>query len=379
MAWTEKYANFDLTTGDNDGSSEANAWQTPSAMTTGLGATVSVPTLVNIKRQAVAYDLTASQIWAPAGTALCPLWYRGYTTTPGDGGLWEVRYNGAVASLGITGAYCTVEGIAFLPGATENYSSFSVSGIFSTMIRCKIHCFGSSGGASWRTICCDISLKETYLSAGGSNAGPCLLYGNRINLLNNAGVTYTLAVDCYGRNVCIVSNYFTGNGSSGVDGIFLDRADSGSGMQVVGNIFHGLRSGMKIDEEPSSASRGGVIMGNVFDTMAAYGVERTNTETGFLCILNNYYRACTSGFTNYSEASTLINPALTASPFVDAANGDFRLNETAGGGKVLRAAGFPVSYPYDWTNMADQSVYEGPSPADIAAAVWARTGRELTS
>jgi hypothetical protein len=29
MAFVEKYANFDLATGLNDGSSEANAWQTP--------------------------------------------------------------------------------------------------------------------------------------------------------------------------------------------------------------------------------------------------------------------------------------------------------------------------------------------------------------
>lgn len=36
---------------------------------------------------------------------------------------------------------------------------------------------------------------------------------------------------------------------------------------------------------------------------------------------------------------------LTANPFVDAANGDFRLNDTAGGGALLRAAGYPSAFP----------------------------------
>lgn len=379
MAWTEKYANFDLTTGDNDGSSEANAWQTTLAMTTGLGTTVSVPTRVNIKRQAVGYNLTESQTWSPAGTALCPLWYRGYTTTPGDGGLWEVRYNSiGVASLMISGGYCTVEGVAFLPGATTNVSGFSAAGFFSTMTRCQLYC-ANAYPSTWNLIDCDISLSNTYFDAAGANAGPCLMYGNRFTLLDSIGVTELARVDCYGRNVAIVNNLFVGNGASGVCGISIDRANEGREVQIIGNTFYNIGTGLKIDEEPNAVGERGLVMGNVFDTMAAYGIERTNTEAGFLTILKNYYRACTSGFTNYTEASTLTNTAFTASPFVDAANGDFRLNETAGGGGVLRAAGFPVNYPYDWDNMIDQAVYEGPSPADIAAAVWARTGRTLTS
>lgn len=36
---------------------------------------------------------------------------------------------------------------------------------------------------------------------------------------------------------------------------------------------------------------------------------------------------------------------LSANPFVDAANGDFRLNDTPGGGGLLRAAGYPSAFP----------------------------------
>lgn len=49
-------------------------------------------------------------------------------------------------------------------------------------------------------------------------------------------------------------------------------------------------------------------------------------------------------------------PTLTANPFVDAANDDFRLNNTAGGGAVLRAvqrrffddSSYPNTLPFDW-------------------------------
>lgn len=36
---------------------------------------------------------------------------------------------------------------------------------------------------------------------------------------------------------------------------------------------------------------------------------------------------------------------LSASPFVDAANGDFRLNDTPGGGALLRSVGYPSAFP----------------------------------
>ena len=63
--------------------------------------------------------------------------------------------------------------------------------------------------------------------------------------------------------------------------------------------------------------------------------------------------------TGYNNTSGLTNPSsfgkdaitkygwitITGDPFVDAANGDFRLNNTAGAGAALRAAGFPTTFP----------------------------------
>jgi hypothetical protein len=50
---------------------------------------------------------------------------------------------------------------------------------------------------------------------------------------------------------------------------------------------------------------------------------------------------------------------LTADPFTDAANGDFTLNSTAGGGAELRGAGWPSALPgLSGTSHPDIGAYQ---------------------
>ena len=50
------------------------------------------------------------------------------------------------------------------------------------------------------------------------------------------------------------------------------------------------------------------------------------------------------GTSNYrnDDGGTYDDITLTADPFIDAANGDFNLNATAGGGAVLRSTKYTV-------------------------------------
>lgn len=117
---------------------------------------------------------------------------------------------------------------------------------------------------------------------------------------------------------------------------------------------------------PSTGMFGCVAYGNTGD-----GVEVTGTYEGFNCILNcifvnngGYgvkfgYQERTATFLGvdknafYNNTSGQVNNGLngpgdvtlTADPFVDAANGNFALNSTAGGGAACRAAGFPGAFP----------------------------------
>lgn len=80
-----------------------------------------------------------------------------------------------------------------------------------------------------------------------------------------------------------------------------------------------------------------------------YGFNRSSASgNGGHWILN-----CAAGYPNtggntngYTSGVTNIGfVSLTADPFVDPAGGNFALNNTAGGGALLRAAGFPGAFP----------------------------------
>jgi hypothetical protein len=90
-----------------------------------------------------------------------------------------------------------------------------------------------------------------------------------------------------------------------------------------------------------------VINNCIFEGNGNYGIDSPGRQSGVK--LNNcaFYNN-TSGKYNTANIATInvsgeIIP--TVSPFVDAANGDFRLNMNAGGGALLRGAGYPQTLP----------------------------------
>ena len=353
MAFTEKYANFDLATGSNDGTSEANAWQTPGAVSPSAGDRV------NIKKQSSPYDLTSTVTFSTAGTLTAPIYYRGYTTTIGDGGLWEVAYNASTANLDFSGNYNYVEGVSFQPGATVNLNSFLVQGTGSWAIRCDIA--SRSASTINNMIFSRITLNgSSNITVDGVNNENVVWHGCFVKRVSTTSATTLVNLDLFDRSVRITNCVFAGNGNTNENGIFIDRASSGRGFYIENNRFYDFDSGILIDEEPDATKKTAQIIGNTFSTMAAYAIERTNTEVGYIRIARNHYHSCTSGFTNYSNESELNgNTSLSADPFVDSANDDMSLNSTASGGQVLRDAGFPINHPYDWDNMTDQAVQEG--------------------
>lgn len=100
---------------------------------------------------------------------------------------------------------------------------------------------------------------------------------------------------------------------------------------VVGNTFyniagHGMRCGP------------GVIADNIFWDIGGYSFYSTASLQ--VMMQNNAMGQLTSGRTSGLGDLPEIDPIiLTADPFVDAANGDFRLNDAAGGGRLCKFAG----------------------------------------
>ena len=344
MAYTERYANFDLATGLNDGTSEANAWQSLASCAAGYAA----GDRVNIKRQSSPESLTALTTFSTSGTALAPVYFRGYETTIGDGGFWASESGTTgLSGLRFSGNYCIVEGFdCNLNAASSNaLNDFWVSGNNSWLIKSKIQCRGNARLVNMRHVYW-LQDGDDNISWWGATLCPGVIMECFIKALSEGSSpsNQLIIADMFGLELTLINNILVGSGNTGQNGVHLDRVDSNANFNAFGNRLYNFDSGIHIDEEPNIAAETCIISRNVFDTMAAYGVERVNAEQGYVQLLNNFHRNCTSGFSNYesldettTDANRVFNTELTADPFVDSSNDDFNINNTAGGGAVLRA------------------------------------------
>lgn len=352
MAWTDTYANFDLVTGNDDGTSAADAWQTMTSM----NAEMVPGDRVNLKRQASPFDLTATFTFNTAGTVLAPIWIRAYASSIGDGGIWECAYNsGGTANLIFSGNYQQVEGVNFKAGASSNQHKFDVSGDGSWAIRCKAACKAVAGGYS-NVYWCWFSVEgNTGFIMAGVNGHHN--FWNRV-LLKRVGATTSTSLvldDIFGTHLIMRNCVLIGNGNANENGLFIDRADSTRGFGIVKNRFYNFDSGILVDEQPNAHKEDAYIMDNLFQTMAAYGVERVAADAGYVHIAGNYYRSCTSGFTNYAiESEVFGNTALSADAFETPGSDDLAINAVANGGQVLR----DVEEDYDPTGDVSDTTQE---------------------
>jgi hypothetical protein len=370
MAWTERYANFDLTTGNNDGTSEANAWQTFASMTAG----VTAGNRVNIKKQASPYQNTSSITCSVNGTATAPIYYRGYENTIGDDGMWVVAQNsGGASGVVFGGAFNYVEGMAYIAGASTNFGSMNPGG---WTTRCYITIFNTSLLVTNASNCYfELVGDNSSVQMVGTNSANSYFINNKIRKVSGTTAVRLISFDMFARTVQFIGNSLIGNSST--NGIEFGRATDGRGVLIYGNRFYNCNSAIVLANEPNALREDFHICNNIFSTMAAYGVSRTDTEGGYTRLSNNFYHNCTSGLTNYSEEAEMWgkNTSLASSPFVSTT--DLTINETTSG-QTVRDSGFPVLESYDYTNMISLPVYEGPTPAEIAQAVWTRTGRSTT-
>jgi hypothetical protein len=115
-------------------------------------------------------------------------------------------------------------------------------------------------------------------------------------------------------------------------------------ISVIRNIlWDNTGSGIVIGGSTSMVQNS-AIFGNILSENGGYGLDYTDgaVTANFMAyhrpfVESNAFYANTSGDTNPAGIG-LSEIALSADPFVDAAAGDFNINDTAGGGAALRAA-----------------------------------------
>ena len=103
---------------------------------------------------------------------------------------------------------------------------------------------------------------------------------------------------------------------------------------------------------------------------SSYGFDATS-GSGPSFLVNFAHYNNTSGAINGARKIEIGTIALTADPFVDAANRDFRLNKVAGGGVLLRGIAHPA-IDGNWTDYSDIGAVQHRMASAVAGGVLLR-------
>lgn len=298
---------------------------------------------VNIKGDATETDAEYSISTGMTHTITGPVRFQGYTSSVGDGGKSRIDAStNAIVYMTCSGARTDLVDLIFSGSA----SSGSNAGLTVTGSNCYLHGLTVFGARSHGVVC------QTGV---GALLVECESYGNNTaNAANTAGF-YASVAATYVR--CISHN----NGNAGSNA-FGFRADAGShvayyhciadsndsdgfrmtqsgnsyivmvGCDAYGNGGDGL-------EMVNSASCAVLIDSCNFTTNGGYGVTYSGSGGIHGMIMNCGFgagtEANTSGATNAISTLTelgTVNYGSNASPYVDAANGDFRITLAAAKG-----------------------------------------------
>jgi hypothetical protein len=158
-------------------------------------------------------------------------------------------------------------------------------------------------------------------SLAGQDGGE--IYGVGINAAQSARFQR-----CIFYNMNTGFRHYTPNHASTPGTLALWDNSNGGGEHLTECIFHSCETGIltsEYDDPPSWT-----------DAAGTFSIKGLNVNES--CAFYNMTSA------QFSGDFTTRNPiTLSADPFIDAANGDFRLNNTPGGGAVLKAKGFDAS------------------------------------
>jgi hypothetical protein len=173
----------------------------------------------------------------------------------------------------------------------------------------------------------------------------------------NTAQGYTRGVrNCVIKNCAGVFNYC----ESGSGNIFINHTGNCFYLQntgkIMNNTFYNVTgNAIRLFYSHQIQTVRSLIENNVFSNISGYAIDSFGGGSTLMNIINNNaYFSVTSGFTNNSlllntgdnsPFTNRNNIALSASPFISAANLDLRLNNDINGGKLCQGAGQIQTYP----------------------------------
>jgi hypothetical protein len=331
MSYTEKYLNYDLSTGDNDGSSEANAWQTFSAAISGAAA----GDRINVKRTSSRIS-TGDIQWTKSGTVDAPIHIRAYETTIGDGGMFEMNNR-----FRCSGTDVITEGLDILSTTTLLLWQ---TGNRNVTYRCKIESSGS-GGAIVRAltgVLVNCSVKAPIASSYIVNLYQSAAIGCYFEATDAATTTSgarIIELENSYRYSNVVNCILKGNGDTDLKGINIINDHNGRGGLFQNNVFENLGTCIVYNEGGFGQSIA-IIQDNIFynATKAIENLRGTNSSSKYGYFINNNATGLLTGAAYTNVGDYIPNQiVLTESPFIDTVH--YELNDAPGGGALCKFRG----------------------------------------
>jgi len=353
MAFINKFCNPWLTGGANDGTTELNAWQTIGAAAAGYAAGDCVWFKQgNATNGGTDYKQPGAIVtFGTAATATNPIMLRGYMNTIGDRGLCKLDMEANM--LQITGVGTIVEG--FDIKGTRSNQCFYGYGANIGLYRCKfvnngtgVNTYSAVSLGYVKAINCSFEFANTD-AAGicvytrGSVLAHCIVKatGATSGKLINALQPWT--------GLGVISCLIVGTGGPAAYGIFLEGLVGGTGVTTIhGNTIHNAASLIYLNSIPAPANAQTLEITNNLLSTGTYGVDNPTspyTVSTAFCSSNATYNVGTPA--RIGDMVDFDAVALTADPFVDAASGNFALNNAAGGGALCRAAAIGADMDLD--------------------------------
>lgn len=254
--------------------------------------------------------------------------------------------NSIILITGSASTLCTYHNISFSNTAGTSASCFSGSSVANTAwaVNCLFDGFVSVTPESTNS---NLQYDVTFYSCGILNcttgivravtAGIVVYDTYFFNCTN--GIRHTQS----GNNVFVQGCIFDTMSDSGIK---LTRTTTSlPPTTIYDNVFYACAQGVYLLGNSSIvptrfACYNNIFYGNTYDIRAANAI--TESQLVAPLYMTNAFGNNTNHLTNFFSGGDEIT--LTADPFVDAANDDFELNSTAGGGVLVRAMAYPTVF-----------------------------------
>ncbi len=336
------YYDEDLSTGNDDGTNEANAWKTIGSMIAGVDGISGLR--VNMKKAASPVIISTDAIFPVGGTSasMSVTWYRGYGTDIGDGTKWIGQTATTFEFRSIAGTQI-FQDLSFV-GDNSATSAFENVSSGATFIRCAFSNTGQGQATNNNEsvcIACTMTNTGTFSSSGYEACTPSS--GTMLNCkCQSDGLVMDFRQTDEGDVTFCIGNVAISDSLGARIGIEFGGSQVESAAMIVAeNSVWGALVGLHYQDYPSAKEYGAAVCYNIA-AGCVEGIEMLDTANQEQShILNNAFGdnsgADIGSSINADVATMIISLTLSGLPYATTTALD--LDSTAGEGAACRSAG----------------------------------------